>query len=469
MYTHDLACISLGDKITEPFYINQGVKQGCILSPLLFNIFISDLSSTLGDANCTPTNIDETKTINSIIWADDLLMLSETEDGLNNMLNNLNEYTKANLIYVNLEKTKCMIFNKSGRLIRRNFWLGNKKVEMVREYKYLGFLITPSINLYTALTDLKDRSLRALGAIKSKLGVLFRKHIPTTIHLFDSLVKPILLYASDFWACLKLPRNNPIENLHIKFCKDLLGVQIQTVNVGVLLELGRLPLCTYGKKNVTKNWERIGLQKKANTMVLSSYLNSQEYGWANCMKNCFAQAGLLELFLNIRTGTTPNMEMFRRERDIFQQTALSDIQNMSKLRTYKDLKNDAKFEKYLTSVQNVSDRIALTKLRLSNHTLMIEKGRHQNIKLFDRTCPFCTGEVENELHFLVKCPTYFHIRQQLLDKIKEITMGFYYPDDEQFLLWFLLNNWTISHLTARYISLAMELRTFLLDKPRNKN
>ena len=142
---------------------------------------------------------------------------------------------------------------------------------------------------------------------------------------------------------------------------------------------------------------------------------------------------------------------------------------MSKLRTYKDLKNDAKFEKYLTSVQNVSDRIALTKLRLSNHTLMIEKGRHQNIKLIDRTCPFCTGEVENELHFLVKCPTYFHIRQQLLDKIKDITMGFFNPDDEQFLLWFLLNNWTISHLTARYISLAMELRTFLQDKPRNKN
>ena len=39
MYTHDVACISIGGEITDTFNINQGVKQGCILSPLLFNIF----------------------------------------------------------------------------------------------------------------------------------------------------------------------------------------------------------------------------------------------------------------------------------------------------------------------------------------------------------------------------------------------------------------------------------------------
>ena len=75
------------------------------------------------------------------------------------------------------------------------------------------------------------------GAIKTKLGIAFIKHIETTTHLFDALVKPILLYASDFWGCLKLPKLNPIENLHIKLCKELLGVHIQTTNMAVLLEL----------------------------------------------------------------------------------------------------------------------------------------------------------------------------------------------------------------------------------------
>ena len=467
MYIHDSACICIGDQIIEPFLINQGVKQGCILSPLLFNIFISDLSKTF-DGNSNPVYIDDSKTLSSLIWADDLLLLSETATGLNNMLENLKNYTKANLIRVNLEKTKCMIFNKTGRLIRRNFWLGNEKVDMVREYKYLGFLITPSFNLHTALTDLKDRGLRAYGALKTKLGILFRKHLLTTIHLFDSLVKPILLYASDFWGCLKLPKVNPIETLHIRFCKDLLGVQIRAVNLGVLLELGRIPLCIYGKKNATNNWDRICLKKRANILLLTSYQNILEHDWASSMKSCFSRIGLLNIFLNESfSAQAPSTQLFCREKDIFQQTALFDIKNMSKLQTLSILKQNIVFEEYLTSVQNISDRIALTKFRISSHNLMIEKGRHQHMNLIDRTCPFCPGDIENEFHFLLKCPMYSSLREKFLGQIKSITLGFYYPHDEHFLFWFLLKNPNIAHLTAQYIRISTELRAFLLEKPRN--
>ena len=469
MYTQDLACISIGDQITEPFGINQGVKQGCILSPLLFNIFISDLAKILGEGNCNPIYVDESKTLNSLIWADDLLILSESEDGLNNMLKNLEKYTKDNMIYVNLKKTKCMIFNKTGRLMRRNFWFENKKVEVVREYKYLGFLITPSLNLTSALVDLKDRGLRAYGALKTKLGNLFQKDMPTTIHLFDSLVKPILLYASDFWGCLKLPKNNPIETLHLRFCKEILGVQTQTSNLGVLLELGRIPLTIYGKKNAAKNRERICLNKKANPIVLSSYSNNQENSWANLIKLGFASIGLLNVFLNHRPGKTPNVQLFGREKDIFQQTSLTEIQNTSKLRTYVTLKHNMTFEKYLTSVKNISNRIALTRFRLSNHKLMIEKGRHENINQNDRICPFCPKHIENELHFLIKCPIYTNLRLTLFREIAKITIGFYPSDDDNFLFWFLLSNPKIAHITAKYIKLAMDLRAFLLERPRNNN
>ena len=383
------------------------------------------------------------------------------------MLKNLEKYTKTNLIKINLEKTKCMIFNKTGRLIRRKFWFGNDKVDMVREYRYLGFLVTPSLNLHTALSDLRDRGLRAYGALKTKLGDMFRKDIITTITLFDSLVKPILLYASDFWGCLKLPKANPVETLHFRFCKDLLGVQTQTTNTGVLLELGRIPLLIFAKKNAIKNWERIGPKHQANSILLASYQSSLENGWANSIKNSLSGIGLLNVFLDESPSKSPSTQLFNREKDMFQQTALADIQNKPKLRTYASLKQNITFEEYLVVVQNIPDRIALTKLRLSNHSLMIEKGRHQGLKVCDRTCPFCLDHIEDEFHFIIKCQTYTLLRQNFLDKIKAICIGFYYPYDEQFLLWFLLNNPTISHLTARYIKLSMELRAFLLDKHRN--
>ena len=173
MYTQDFACVNTGESLTEKFRISQGVKQGCILSPLLFNIFISDLTAALDEGESEPVKIDETRSLNSLIWADDLLLLSESEKGLNNMLKNLDEYTRLNLIRVNLEKTNCMIFNKSGKLIRRTFMFGKQKVDMTREYKYLGFLMTPSFSIQKGLADLRDRGLKAYYALKSKLGKLF--------------------------------------------------------------------------------------------------------------------------------------------------------------------------------------------------------------------------------------------------------------------------------------------------------
>ena len=60
------------------------------------------------------------------------------------------------------------------------------------------------------------------------------------------------MYSSDFCGCLKLPANNPIENLHSRFCKNILGVHKSTTNVGVLLELGRIPTHD-GTKSIDEN------------------------------------------------------------------------------------------------------------------------------------------------------------------------------------------------------------------------
>ena len=51
------------------------------------------------------------------------------------MLKELNNYSEENGLTVNIKKTKVMIFNKTGRHIRRNFYLGDLKVETTREYK----------------------------------------------------------------------------------------------------------------------------------------------------------------------------------------------------------------------------------------------------------------------------------------------------------------------------------------------
>ena len=102
---------------TETFKINQGVRQGCVLSPLLFNIFLSDLAKKLNAMEGKVQVHD--REVNTRCWADDIIMFTKEENTLREMLETLEEYTNENKLKINKNKTKIMIFNKTGRLMRR--------------------------------------------------------------------------------------------------------------------------------------------------------------------------------------------------------------------------------------------------------------------------------------------------------------------------------------------------------------
>ena len=98
---------------------------------------MSDLQSQLEQDQCESVFITTDTLCSCLIWADDLLILSKSEEGLQNMLNLLNSFTINNGLTPNMDKTKVMIFNKTGRQIRKRFSLGDKEVGTTREYKYL--------------------------------------------------------------------------------------------------------------------------------------------------------------------------------------------------------------------------------------------------------------------------------------------------------------------------------------------
>ena len=171
IYKNDKSCIKIGNQCTEPFHINQGVRQGCVLSPLLFNIFIADLVQKLDMVN-GKVKVNN-KEISSIFWADDIVMLSENENGLRAMIKVLEEYAIENKLEINSDKTKIMIFNKTGRLMNRIYYINGIQLDCVRSYKYLGFLLTPSGEINSGLQDLRDRALKAYMGLKSSLGTSF--------------------------------------------------------------------------------------------------------------------------------------------------------------------------------------------------------------------------------------------------------------------------------------------------------
>ena len=478
IYTNEKCRIKMGNVLSDIFDANQGVRQGCILSPILFNIFISDLPEILNSQKNNPAKVGSNEILSCILWADDLVMLSESKEGLTEMLNDLSDFSSKNGLKINADKTKCMVFNKTGRHIRCNIKVDNMTITSVREYKYLGFLVTPSGEVSTGISDLKSRALYALVQLRKKLGVSFRENIRISFYLFDTLIKPIILYCSDFWGPLcidkkapseMLPKRNVIDLVHMKFLKQLLGVQTQTSNVGVLLETGRVPLLTYAIKNSIKNWFRIDILNECNTLTKLSFQNiaNNDFEWYKNIKKILQNTGLGNILMG--DTTKPEDEVFKRLVDIFHQNAFGEIsKESSKLRTYALLKMEAGEEPYLKAVKNIKDRMSMTKFRLSNHQLMIEKGRHSNIKKEDRICPFCSA-FEDEKHFLLYCSIYSNLRETMLVTAEEKLNQQLMRHEDETMLKYLLGNTEISPTVAKYLRKTMELRNFLIDRPKQLN
>ena len=122
MYYNSVVQIKHATGLSDEICLNRGVKQGCVLSPTLFNIFINDLPSQFDDS-CDPVLLYNKK-ISCLLYADDLILLSRSESGLQTCLNKLKVYCDEWNLRVNIKKSKILIFNKTGKLIESHFVLG---------------------------------------------------------------------------------------------------------------------------------------------------------------------------------------------------------------------------------------------------------------------------------------------------------------------------------------------------------
>ena len=256
----------------------------------------------------------------------------------------------------------------------------------------------------------------------------------------------------------------------MKVFKSILGVHKQATNLGVLLELGRTTLDIECIKFATKNWERIK-KGTANNLIIDSYKDASCEGlpWLVGVEGHLERNSLHYLFVNSYPNRYPFIykKIHETMTNQFHVDALSTISGPDhKLRTYALFKGEVGREKYLSEIGNVGVRTQLTKFRISDHNLMIEKGRHKQIHKDLRFCPFCRDRVEDEIHFLVGCPIYNNLRRPLLDSLFGEGGGL--GGEAEMEIFLSLMSGTINQV-ATFIHRALELRNFLLDKPKRSD
>ena len=121
--------LKINGGLTPSFPSIIGVRQGCVMSPLLFKIFIADLPSIF-DERCHPISFQSVK-LSCLSYADDLVLLSESKDGLQRCIDKLSAYCYKWNLKINIVKTQVIVFNSKGVLFDKlHFFLDDDPLKV---------------------------------------------------------------------------------------------------------------------------------------------------------------------------------------------------------------------------------------------------------------------------------------------------------------------------------------------------
>ena len=474
IYRKTKCAVKVDGKITDFFDFTKGVSQGCPLSPLLFNIYVNDIFDLVDKNTPVSPELKAGNPINVLMYADDLVMLSQSEDQLQKNMSLLNDYCENWNLEINTKKTKTMVFNRGNKLCKTNIFLNNKLVECVKEFKYLGFNISAkNCSFLKTISDLKTKANRAIFALNNKIKL---SKIPTklAIKIFNAQIKPILLYGSEVWASY---HNYTYENwdtcetekCHTQFLKRILGCDVHSPNLMIRGELGITPLLSeivYKSVSYLQHLEQIK-SSLANQALIYELENND---CNNILQLCRQyKPDIVNNLIATETNWDSKQAIQKQCKEAYHLIWIDKIKQLPKATSYNYFKyySSSYCEKYINIVTNTKHKIALSRFRVSSHSLNIEKGRHARPKIerSDRKCPFCKTEVEDECHFITACPLYKKNRNELYSVIKKVCSNFDNLTDTQKLIYIMRSeNPDIIKNIAKFISESMNIRKDKLNK-----
>ena len=123
-FKSSISCIRINNKTTEWFECELCAKQGDCLSPLLFSVFINDLRKEVNDFDIGVFVYD--RKFSMLLYADGIVLFSDSEDNLQTMLNVLHNWCKKWRVLINTHKSKCVHFRnwRTHKISFSNFDLG---------------------------------------------------------------------------------------------------------------------------------------------------------------------------------------------------------------------------------------------------------------------------------------------------------------------------------------------------------
>ena len=197
LYAGEETTVRTGHGTTDWFQIGKRVRQGCILSPCLFNLYAEYIMRNAGLEEAQAGIKITRRNINNLRYADDTNLMAESEEELKSLLMKVKVESEKVGLKLNIQKTKIMA---SGPIT--SWEIDGETVETVSDFILRGSKITADGD---CSHEIKRRLL--LGRkVMTNLDSIFKSRditLPTKVHLVKAMIFPVVMYGCESWTIKK--------------------------------------------------------------------------------------------------------------------------------------------------------------------------------------------------------------------------------------------------------------------------
>jgi len=219
LYNETFSAARIDAELSDWFRTVVGVLQGCVLSPLLFCIFLEVVMARALESDDIGAIVSGTR-INNLKFADDIGLLAESPTDLQFLVNSTEEESKRFGLTVSTAKTEVQCIPPDDRPMLTS--INGVPLKQTADFVYLGGKISDSAD---SSADIERRIGLATGVARS-LAVLWKSKdigIPTKIRLYNTLVLSVLLYNSETWS-MKEELNRKLLVFEMSVLRCIAGV-----------------------------------------------------------------------------------------------------------------------------------------------------------------------------------------------------------------------------------------------------
>lgn len=224
MYKITRNYVRTGNSQSDIFETKDGLRQGGVLSPTLFNVIMDDvLKEVKGKVNKLPVGYRnmEIMTISDCAFADDIVIFAKNEIDLQQNLEIWNKSLRKRNLKINSEKTKIMIIGKDDK--QASVTLDGRKIEQVNTIKYLGVNLNKDGKNEAEINERIEKAMRNYYALNNKFIRRKEISIKTKITVYKTIYKPVLTYGSESWVLTKQQKSR-IQAAEMRYLRAIKGI-----------------------------------------------------------------------------------------------------------------------------------------------------------------------------------------------------------------------------------------------------